>query len=138
VNICCADEIAGANIFLAHERRELLRRAANDLIAEIDKFFFRTPASFKAATAAALSLATISGGVFAGTRRAAHVPKLNPGTPDSARVGISGSCAMRAGVVVARMRMRLSGRNCETVESAVNSAEAWPATTSVTADVTPR
>src|SRR3984893_7158227 len=35
MNVRCADKVARANILLAHEDRELLRRAADDLVAEI-------------------------------------------------------------------------------------------------------
>src|SRR6516162_9185630 len=51
----------------------------------------RRPGSCIAALAAALSLATISGGVFGGAVMACQVSEMQPCTPTSSSVGISGS-----------------------------------------------
>src|SRR3990172_7016554 len=47
-------------------------------------------ASFRILTTSLLSLSTISFGVFAGANKPYQITYSNPGTPDSATVGISG------------------------------------------------
>src|ERR1700720_2598002 len=39
VDVRCTNKVARANIFLAHEERELLGRTANDFVAEIHELF---------------------------------------------------------------------------------------------------
>src|SRR6202171_6844772 len=68
-----------------------------------------------AALVSALILATISCGVFAGTKNPNHENTSKPGTPDSAMVGISGTAATRSLVVTASPR-KLPDRTCDTIE----------------------
>ena len=52
----------------------------------------------------ALSFATIAGGVFGGALSAFQVREMMPGTPSSAKVGMSGMTSMRFSVAASRMR----------------------------------
>jgi hypothetical protein len=90
-----------------------------------------------ARTISALSLATMSGGVPAGTITPNQVVRSNPGSPDSAMVGSSGTAGERASVVTASARSlpaltlgsalaRLSNINCTCPESKSAIAGAAP------------
>src|SRR4029077_5072067 len=63
-----------------------------------------TAGSDNAVTVAAFSLATISGGVLAGTNSAYQADTSKPGIPDSAMVGSSGAVGKRCAVVTASPR----------------------------------
>src|SRR5215469_10369102 len=97
----------------------------------------RNPGSRIAAFAAALSLVTMSGGVFGGAVMACQVSEMQPWTPTSSKVGMSGSDGTRSFTVTARMRACPDLFSSIEVASSLNIRSTLPASKSLTAGAVP-
>ena len=131
-DIGSADQFAHAGEFRARGHGQLLRRAANDLEAELGQ-----PCPYGWILQGCDGGGVEPGGVCAGTSSAHQGTKLKPGTV-SATVGTSGNWLAREDVLVAKRRTRLSASSGTTEDMPVNPTGTCPATISFTAAVAPR